>query len=692
MVVESPAKIATLSKFVGPEYELLACSGHVRALPSKPGSVAPDRGFEMVFEQAPSKGRVVQALVQAARRSSAVVLATDPDREGEAIAWHVCQIGGLPVETTPRMIFSEITRPALERAVRSLGTIDVPLVEAQLARQALDLWIGFHFSPLLWRDVDVGTTRRPRRGQGKGKGSTGPSLSAGRCQTPALRIVYDNEAEVSASWEKAGYEYATHGYFGRANVRFALDAAVPKAEVADFMRANLTHKHALRKGPTGPTTHSPPTPLTTSRLQQAASTHLRMGPKETMQHAQRLYERGLITYMRTDSTNYSPVFVEEARNYIEREFGAVYLGVAPHKKSAKAHAEEAQAHEAIRPTDVRACTPPDATAKERRLYSLIWTTTVQSCMSACRGEAMRVELSSPIERAAFICRAERIVFDGWRRAAAACGTHGQLSGAEAETETEAEAVPASTATCVPSGAFEYLASLSDGHIVPYSSIKSEERVVGLAGRYTESRLVQRLERLGIGRPSTYAGLVDKLFERDYVRTADVPGITRTTRVYAIERGATEVEVADRDVVFGAEKARLVLTDTGRAVMDYLQAFGVFQYDYTSLMEGELDRVATGEVNRHEICARFYAEVLKPLSPIETATTTATSTMATTMPPRILAPTMSVRKGAYGTYVYYKKPTARKPTFLNVKDFEQDPWTCDAATLLDWLRERYRATP
>ena len=764
VIVESPAKCKKIEGFLRGvcSVRCVATYGHMRHIKSlddivyracEPDAASPGRLPEphLVFHEMPEKKRNIDALRASIREAGAVYLATDGDREGEAIAWHVCDMFGLPVEGTPRMVFSEITETAIRAAFVEAPnvTVNMPLVRAQMARQVLDMWIGFHVSPFLWKNV---------RGAAKG-GARHVGLSAGRCQTPALRLVYENDAEVRESWGTCAYAYETTGYFGRTNVRFRLDRDFgSETDVETFLEGSVTHSHVFRRVRHAQTRHAAPEPFTTSRLQQASSNVLRLSPKATMQHAQTLYEHGYITYMRTDSQRYSPEFLKAVQAHVKNEWGEAHfnhdagadadadaytkrcchldlasLGAtegARHERKGSASSEGAAAHEAIRPTDVerRTVRPSEAAplcAKARRLYELIHSNAVESCMADARGEALHVTLSAPrvapvaptAENGgckdappAYVSSAERLLFKGWMNVRTSATSSRTVEAVEADTHPSAALGPEGA----DASTYAYFDSLKDGDVLHYNRVDARVRLSGVRSRYTEARVVRLLETHGIGRPSTYAGLLEKLHDRQYVETGDVPGVSREVGDYRLERGqfasagaraGAGAERVNRVHTFGEEKGKVILRPTGARVMSYLDGTPfseLFSYDFTGRMEGSLDDVARGVIGWAEVCAEYHATLHRLVdatcanaaalsreepSPSPSPSSSPSPSGASGGERRQLTDHIGVRRGKWGAYVYYKKPNMTKPTFINIKRFGGDPWTCEASSLLAWMREK-----
>lgn len=634
VVVESPAKCKKIEEYLGSSYRCIATFGHLRYLHGLEDIVVSDTGITLRYREIEEKKARIATLRRELKDAESVILATDNDREGEAIAWHVCDMFHLPLDTR-RMVFTEITRDALNRAVKKCTSINISLVNAQKARQVLDLWIGFRISPLLWRDISSG-------------------LSAGRCQTPALRLLCDKEREVNTAWENSQLMYATHGYFGRVNARFVLDSNLEDPE--PFLISTQKHAHLFKRERSSPTTHAAPVPLTTSRLQQGASTVLKTSPKETMRNAQILYEKGLITYMRTDSEAYSAEFTEKLKKHIVKKWGEDYF--CQYERRIGVLAQEA--HEAIHQTDLDNVPSPDLmkeydlTRKAHQLYEYIYYRTMRSTMSSARGEALHVTLSAPSDLR-YKANAERIVFNGWMAA-----------GKEVDEENAFD-----------DNLYNYFSSLHDDDVISYNSVSSLVKPYGLVSRLNESRVVKLLEEKGIGRPSTYASLMEKLVERKYARVGSVQGVVHQVTDYYLDKVGLSVEKSRRE--FGAEKARMVPLEMGVKVATYLcETTDLFSYDFTREMESKLDKVASSEIDWVALCM-VYNERLNSVSEAPTPKTT-------TM--RTLSENLSVRTGKHGTYVFYKRPTMRRPTFLNVKKFKGDVWTCDEAAVIEWLRDTY----
>ena len=580
-IVESPAKCAKIEQYLGPGNKCIASYGHFRELNGLQ-SINIHNNFAVTFIISESKQTQVNKIKKAIKEAREVYLATDDDREGEAIAWHLCDYFGLPVQTTKRIVFHEVTEPALKHAVQNYQYLNMPLVEAQLARQVLDVLVGYKLSPILWKNVKEGT-------------------SAGRCQTPALRLVYDNFKAIQAS--PGQKEYTTTGYFTTQNIPFVLNHHFPDLvnekdtdviNIEAFLTASQTHDHIYKCGDLRDSTKAPPKPFTTSKLQQAASTNLHTTPKDTMKICQKLYEEGHITYMRTDSNNYSPEFIAEAVEYIENEWGAEYVGEKDkeekdkeekdkedEKKSNKKKLEKnsdalkQEAHEAIRPThpDVKALDEKVFSLKECKMYQLIWSNALESLMAPAKYKGLTASITAPGMHL-YKFSTEQVLFQGWRI----------VNGCE-ELSKE----------------FAYLQTLKPHSLVKFKKITAKVSMKELKAHYTEAKLVQLLEEHGIGRPSTFASLIEKIQERGYVKKENVKGLSVKCMDYELTGHTITSVESERE--FGNEKNKLVLKPLGIMVLEYLLEHfpKLFAYDYTKAMETRLDEIAHGQQVRAELC-------------------------------------------------------------------------------------------
>ena len=587
VIVESPAKCGKIESFLGTGFKCIATFGHFKQL-SDLKCVDIANNFTPHFQEITTKASQINKLERAIRESDEIYLATDDDREGEAIAWHVCVHFNLPVATTKRIIFHEITKPAILSAVSSPTTVNMDVVHAQQGRQVLDLIVGFKLSPLLWENI----SRKSKTG-----------LSAGRCQTPALRIIYDNEKEIEQSPGKKVYN--TTGTFTSKNIPFSLQKHHDSEETMEsFLTDSVSFKHIYDYTKPKSVTKNPPTPFTTSTIQQTASNEMHVSPKETMSILQKLYEGGYITYMRTDSTTYSEEFLKTAKPYITDKWGKDYLhedvdrlslrGADTAKKSKKKKDKDKkddnaqEAHEAIRPTKIEVTeVKDDMTPREKKMYTLIWKNTVESCMSPAKYSSVTAKITAP-EETEYRYTAEQVVFAGWKI----------VKGVEETNQL-----------------YTFIQTLKSKSEIKYNKIASKVTLKDLKSHYTEAKLVQLLEQKGIGRPSTFSSLVDKIQERGYVAKENVKG--KKIKCVDFELEGNELEEIDNEKEFGNEKNKLVIQPLGVMVLEFLLKHFVsfFEYEYTRDMENKLDEIAKGEEVWHSICRTCYDDITEQMSPL-----------------------------------------------------------------------------
>jgi DNA topoisomerase-1 len=592
VIVESPAKCKKIEQYLGPGYKCMASYGHIRELPSLK-NIDIENNFNPTYLLIDNaiKSKNIEFLRKEIKLAGEVILATDDDREGEAIAWHICQVFKLDVSKTKRIIFHEITETALRTAVENPKKINLDLIHAQQARQILDLLVGFKISPVLWKLVSTP----------KGKDN---SLSAGRCQTPALRIIYENQKEIDESIEKKVYN--TTGYFTNLNLPFELNKQFEDEDgMIDFLDESAEFSHIYTCSLPDKVLKQPPEPFTTSRLQQVASNELHYSPKETMRICQLLYEGGYITYMRTDSKVYSEEFINSASEYIVKTYNAEYInpnlkpntnetkeepkkGKKKEKKEKKENFAQ-EAHEAIRPTNISLQQLPEDIdsntstfgSKERKMYKLIWSNTLESCMSAASFYSITANISAPIN-SKYTYISELIDFPGWKIV---------------ENKFSRD-----------NPTFQYLQNIKKDTSIQYKKICSKVTIKGSKSHYTEAKLVQLLEEKGIGRPSTFSSLVDKIQERGYVKKEDIKGKEIVCKDFELENG--EICEIENKREFGNEKNKLVIQQLGVIVIEFLDKHfdNIFNYKYTSLMEDSLDKISKGELIWFEVCSACNKEI------------------------------------------------------------------------------------
>lgn len=598
LIVESPAKCKKIQEILGAGWRVRATMGHIRALKEDLTAIGFRTTWMPTYQAIGTKADAISALRREAAAAAAIYLASDDDREGEAIAWHTCILLGLDPTTTPRVTFHEITAPAITAAVGSPGRIDFNKFNAQQARSMLDMLIGFTLSPCLWRGV-----------------GNKPGLSAGRCQTPALRIIYDRDQEIaghtaSLSWRvtattAASATATTDPLVWRATEDQPTDVAANALLVSI---AGAPHTLTITNRQERVATSSAPLPFITSTLQQEASSRLGLNPKATMRAAQTLYEAGHITYMRTDNAVLSEEAKEAVAALVTARWGADYLAppeetagakkkVVKRKKTAGATGEtasaasattappEAQAaHEGIRPTHLEHTDLTEQGPAEQRLYELIWRRTVQSQMAAERRDVTKLTATFTVNSTATTLTTdwERQAFAGWRVL-------------DAEKKADEHAADAA--------AYEARRSLIAGQTLHWTSVTASENRTSAPSRYTEASLIRELESRGIGRPSTYAALVETVLDRGYVEKANIPATPVTLRSLTLTAGRAAPTAATRTEKAGAERDKLRTTALGRTVIEWLigQFEDMLAYDFTATLESQLDEVAKG--------SRFWQTIL-----------------------------------------------------------------------------------
>jgi DNA topoisomerase-1 len=608
VIVESPAKCAKIQSFLGDGYRVIATMGHIRALQEKLDAVGIDTNWTPIYEELSTKKDAISKLRKAAKEADEVYLAADPDREGEGIAWHVCHILKLNPATTPRITFQEITKTAIQNAVANPRRLDMNLVNAQQARAMLDLLVGFTISRVLWKKV-------------------APKLSAGRCQSPALRLVADRDTEIQSHTARNYWTLRNHVYISSDGSDHWLEGKVDKefqeTEVREILnRVGQTKKsiqsHAIvQQVKERVSTSNAPAPLITSTLQQEASALHGLGPKQTMQAAQKLYEAGHITYMRTDNPNLSREAALQLRQQISDTWGPDFVGTEgqhqipdsstattepekPKKKASKpantakdkeAPAVEAQAaHEAIRPTHPERSSIPDVEPAQQTVYKLIWRRAVQSQMSANKTQVRTIQLQmSAIPELTWTAEQTRPDFDGWRI----------VEKTEKAKELQA------TETIAWNMWTPHLKVGSDLHC---RTVHADETFTKPPGRFTEATLIRELEKRGIGRPSTFASLVSTLFDREYVEKTNKEGLTYETRHLQLSVGSTTVKETKETHKSGAEKNKICATPLGISVSQYLQTDfqDLFAYDFTAHMESSLDEISKGNKPWKDILEETWA--------------------------------------------------------------------------------------
>ncbi len=565
VIVESPAKAKTIEKFLGKEYKVCSSYGHIRDLAKKGIGIDVEGGFIPAYEIAPEKTKMVAELKKLASQAESVWLASDEDREGEAIAWHLTEVLGLPIEQTKRIVFHEITKNAILAAIAAPRRVDMNLVNAQQARRVLDRLVGFELSPVLWKKVK-------------------PQLSAGRVQSVAVRLIVEREREI--------IDFKSVEFY-RVTARFiAADGKVFKAELdrkfdtreaaVSFLQSIAAVNFRVLSVESKPAVKYPAPPFTTSTLQQEAGRKLSMSVAQTMSVAQKLYENGFITYMRTDSVNLSTQALSAAKSEIVALFGEEYHSWRAYKTKSKGAQE---AHEAIRPSYLDRQTI-EGTTVEKKLYDLIWKRTVASQMAPAQIDrtVVTIEVGGHIER--FVATGEQVRFDGFMKL--------YSESLDEEVDNDNAVLPI----------------LSEGEMVAMKDATATQKFTQQPYRYSEALLVKRLEELGIGRPSTYAPTISTIIQRGYVIKQNKEGQKRAYDQITLSKGKlTEKTLSE---VVGKEKGKLAPTDIGMLVNDYLQGQfpRILDYNFTATVEKEFDAIAEGKEQWTEMIAEFYGDFHK----------------------------------------------------------------------------------
>ena len=562
VIVESPAKAKTIEKFLGKGFTVKSSFGHIRDLPENGLSIDIENGFEPKYEVPKEKKKVVSELTAAAKKADMVWLASDEDREGEAIAWHLQEALKIPAEKSRRIVFHEITKTAILGAIENPRDIDSNLVMAQQARRVLDRLVGFKLSPVLWKKIQ-------------------PKLFAGRVQSVAVRLIVDREREIS-SFEAHRY-FRVEGIFipegSNARIKGVLDKKFSTKEEAEaFLERCKGCTFDISSIEKKEITRTPAPPFTTSVLQQEASRKLGLSVSQTMVIAQRLYESGLITYMRTDSTNLSSMALGTAKETITSMYGEQYSQPRNYKTKSKGAQE---AHEAIRPTYI-SNTSIEGNANEKKLYALIWKRTIASQMADARLEKTDITISGDRISEKFLVQGEQIIFDGFLKV--------YIEGRDDEDESEKAAL---------------LPHLNLGQTMTDESITATEKFTQKPPRYSEASLVKKLEELGIGRPSTYAPTISTILKRGYVIKGDKTGTSRDYCEITLRKGI--ISSTFKNEVVGREKNRLCPENIGMLVTDFLEANfpDILDYGFTAKVEEDFDNIAKGLLVWNEVIGNFY---------------------------------------------------------------------------------------
>jgi len=620
VIVESPAKAKTIEKFLGKDYKVVSSYGHIADLPSNELGVDIEHGFKPHYLISNDKKKLVKDLKALTTAAETVWLASDEDREGEAIAWHLSETLKLKTENTKRIVFNSITKSAIEHAIKHPRGIDYNLVNAQQARRVLDRLVGYELSPVLWKKIKSG-------------------LSAGRVQSVAVRLIVEREREIQDFKSHSTYKITAEFITSEGKV---VKASLPKtfdsqAEAEAFLQQNVGAQFKVASLEKKPAKKSPAPPFTTSTLQQEAARKLHFSVSKTMTVAQRLYESGFITYMRTDSVNLSAEALNTAKNAIVQLFGESYSQTRNFATKSKGAQE---AHEAIRPTDMSRPTIA-AEPDQNKLYELIWKRTLASQMADAQLERTTVKIAANKHAEQFVATGEMIQFDGFLKV--------YLESSDDEDEEQEGMLP----------------NLKKGEPLTDRNITATQRFSRPQPRYTEASLVKKLEELGIGRPSTYAPTISTIQNRGYVERSALEGEVRYYEQLILQKGIIKAQTLSEKV--GADKGKLIPTDIGSVVNDFLVSHfeTVMNYNFTAQVENSFDQIAEGAENWTEMLADFYSRFHPIVENVEKNTGRETGERVLGTDPKSGRP-LSVRLGRYGAMAQIGNPDdAEKPIYASL---------------------------
>jgi DNA topoisomerase I len=581
LIVESPAKAKTIEKILGDEFEVKSCYGHIRDLEKEEMGIDIKNNYKPRYIVPEDKEKVVKELKSVAKKSEEIWLATDEDREGEAISWHLCEVLGLDPKTTKRIVFHEITKPAIRKAVQNPRTVDMNLVNAQQARRILDRIVGFELSPVLWRKMSMKN-----------------NLSAGRVQSVAVRLIAEREREINAFTAVSAFKIEasfTAKDLSDKNVTFTAEGKKYSGaqDAEDFLKSCIGAKYSVADIQVKPGKKSPAAPFTTSTLQQEASRKLGYSVSRTMLLAQKLYESGNITYMRTDSVNLSETAMDDIKNQVVSQFGNNYYQARKYKNKNESAQE---AHEAIRPTYMENQAVEDNDC--RKLYDLIWKRTMACQMADAELEKTIAKITISTNKEELTASGEVLKFDGFLK------VYREDRDEEDMDEEQQEGM---------------LPPLKIGQQLPFKEMQAVERFTRPLPRYTEASLVKKLEELGIGRPSTYAPTISTILKRGYVEKRDKEPVKRDFRIYVLK--SDHISKLTEQENTGAEKSKLFPSDLGLVVTDFLKQYfdDIMDYNFTARIEEEFDEVATGKLKWSNMIDDFYIPFKKDVEKtIETA--------------------------------------------------------------------------
>lgn len=626
VIVESPAKAKTIEGFLGKDYTVRSSFGHVRDLVKKGFGIDLEKDFTPTYEVQPDKEKVIEELKRLSKNADMVWLASDEDREGEAISWHLYETLGLDKKKTKRIVFHEITKPAIQKAIANPREIDINLVNAQQARRILDRLVGFELSPILWRKVR-------------------PSLSAGRVQSVAVRLIVEREREVKNFQSTSAFKVSALFIAGeKAILKAELDTRFKtETEANAFLERCQGALYTINSIETKPAKRSPSAPFTTSTLQQEASRKLGFSVSQTMVVAQRLYESGKITYMRTDSVNLSETAISQAKEAITGNYGANYHHPRQYKNKSKGAQE---AHEAIRPTYI-SVQEVKGEYNEQRLYDLIWKRTIASQMADAELEKTTVKVSISSAGEQFVAQGEVLKFDGFLKV--------YMEGKDDDgTEDEENS--------------SMLPPMNQGDNLLLKEITATERFTHHPARYTEASLVKKLEELGIGRPSTYAPTISTVQKRNYVEKTDREGVSRNYTQLSFDGHKIKKNI--KTEITGAEKAKLFPTDIGAVVNDFLIQYfpDILDFNFTARVEEEFDEIAEGKMKWTDMLEEFYRPFHKTVEKTSENSERASGERALGTDPKTGKPVI-VRIGRFGPLAQIgetNEETGEKAVFASLR--------------------------
>lgn len=624
VIVESPAKAKTIEGFLGKDFTVKSSFGHIRDLVKKGFGVDIENNFTPTYEVQPDKEKVIAELKKLSKGADMVWLASDEDREGEAISWHLYETLGLNKKNTRRIVFHEITKPAILKAIENPREIDINLVNAQQARRVLDRLVGFELSPILWRKVR-------------------PSLSAGRVQSVAVRLIAEREREIQKFVSTSAFKVSAIFKVGNGLLKAELDKRFnTEAEAQAFLETCKAASFTINSLETKPAKRSPAAPFTTSTLQQEAARKLGFSVAQTMTIAQRLYEAGKITYMRTDSVNLSDTAMDQANKAINENYGAKYYSPRRYKNKSKGAQE---AHEAIRPTYIDR-TVIDGERNEQRLYDLIWKRTIASQMSDAELEKTTAKVSVSGATETFVAQGEVLKFDGFLKV--------YMEGTDDEDGDEENS--------------SMLPPMSVGEMLERQEITATQRFTHHPPRYTEASLVKKLEELGIGRPSTYAPTISTIQKRNYVEKTDREGTQRNYTQLALVKQDLKKEIRTENT--GAEKAKLFPTDIGMVVNDFLLQYfpNILDFHFTAKVEEEFDEIAEGNLDWQKMLKSFYTPFHKTVESTTENSERASGERILGVDPASGKP-VSVRIGRFGPLAQIgesSEESEEKPKFASLR--------------------------